>query len=284
MSERTGSRLLLALGVGAALAAAAPLEAQTWRTVSSARQVSGEKALDVNVEYGAGRLQVQPAAGDLLYRFEMRYDEEKFRPVTTYDRATGSLRLGMDGRDHRGTRHVRGGNATVSLNAAVPMDLKLEFGAGEAQIDLGGLSLQRLALSTGASETRVTFSSANRIDADEVRMESGAAQLSVSGLGNTHAARFSFEGGVGETTLDFGGAWTRDATARVQMGIGSLRLRFPRGLGVRITKDSFLASFGHPGLVKRGDAWYSADWDTAAHRVSVDIDAALGSIDVDWTA
>jgi hypothetical protein len=284
MFDSLRSRVLLALGIGAAFAAGEPAAAQTWRTVSSTRQLSGEKALDVRVEYGAGRLQVRPTEGDLLYRFDMRYDEEKFRPVTTYDRDAGRLVLGMDGRDHEGGRHVRGGNATVGLNPRVPVDLNLEFGAGDAQIDLGGLSLRRLRLSTGASDTHVTFGAANRIDADEVHVEAGAASLEVSGLGNTRASRFSFEGGVGETTLDFGGAWTRDATARVQMGIGSLKLRFPRGLGVRITKDSFLSTFGHEGMEKRGDAWYSASWDRAAHRVTVDIDAALGSIDVEWTA
>jgi hypothetical protein len=284
MFDRLAIRVALALAVGAALAAAEPAHGQTWRNVSSARQRAGEKSLNVHLEYGAGRLQVQPATGDLLYRFEMRYDQDQFRPVAEYDRASGSLRLGMDGRDHHnGSSHGRGGNATVGLNPNVPVDLDLQFGAGEADIDLGGLSLQRMKLSTGASDTRVTFASPNRIAADEVRMEAGAAQLSVTGLGNTHAARFTLEGGVGDATLDFGGAWTRDATARLQMGMGSLTLRFPRGLGVRITKDSFLASFDHPGMVKRGDAWYSTNWDHATRRVTVDIDAALGSIDVQWT-
>jgi hypothetical protein len=284
MSDRLAFRIALALAAGAALAAAEPAHGQTWHSVSSARRRSGETSLNVHLEYGAGRLQVLPASGDLLYRFEMRYDGDQFVPVTEYDRASGSLRLGMDGRGKNGgSSHGRGGSATVGLNPDVPVDLDLQFGAGEAAIDLGGLSLQRLKLATGASDTRVTFAQPNRIAADEVRMEAGAAQLSVTGLGNTHASRFSLEGGVGDATLDFSGAWTRDATARVQMGMGSLKLRFPRGLGVRITKDSFLASFDHPGMVKRGDAWYSTNWDHATRRVTVDIDAALGSIDVEWT-
>jgi hypothetical protein len=282
MLDRLGFRILLALAAGAALAAAEPAHSQTWRTVSSARQLAGERSLNVRVQYGAGRLRVEPAKADLLYRFEMQYDEDRVRPLTQYDRTGGSLRVGMEDRERHGMSQMHGGHATVGLNPAVPVDLNLEFGAGEADLDLGGLSLRRVSLSTGASDTRVSFSSPNRIDADRVRMEAGAAQLYVSGLGNTHASRIEFDGGVGHATLDFGGAWTRDASAKVEIGMGSLTLRFPRDLGVRITKDTFLASFDHAGLVKRGDAWYSRNWDSAARKLTVDIDAAFGSIDVEW--
>jgi len=68
----------------------------------------------------------------------------------------------------------------------------------------------------------------------------------------------------------------------IDMGLGSLELRFPEGLGVRLTKDSFLASLDSEGLVKRGDAYYSLDWDRADRKVSIDLDAAFGSIKVVW--
>jgi hypothetical protein len=283
MLERLAIRIALAAGVGAALAYAEPAHAQTWRTVSSARQIAGERNLNVRLEYGAGRLRVEPARTDLLYRFEMQYDEDRVRPVTQYDRSGGVLRVGMESRSEgRGVSRMHGGHATVGLNPAVPVDLQMEFGAGEADLDLGGLSLQRVSLETGASDTRVSFSTPNRIDADRVRLEAGAAQLYVSGLGNTHASRIDFDGGVGHATLDFSGAWTRDAEAKLEMGVGSLTLRFPRDLGVRITKDSFLATFDHEGMVKRGDAWYSRNYDSAARKLNVSIDAAFGSIDVQW--
>ena len=273
--------LLVALGIGAA--AAGPAHAQSWRTSSSARQHLGERALEVSLEYGAGELHVEPARGNLLYRFEMRYDEERFRPLSEYDRASGRLRLGMRGLEGKSSGNVReGGRASLALNPEVATRLGLEFGAGEARLELGGLSLREVDISTGASETRVAFSAPNRIAAEAVRIAAGAASLEVSGLGNARAARYEFEGGVGETTLDFGGRWDRSAAARVQMGMGSVTLRFPRGLGVRIVKDSFLTSFDAPEMVRRGNAWYSRDWDRAAHKLTVDIDAAIGAIEVEW--
>jgi hypothetical protein len=243
--------------------------------------VQGERALRVELTYGAGELRVQPASGTLLYRLQMRYDERQFRPVTAYDRASGRLRLGVEG-IRRNQRVTRGGNATVELSPSVPTDLKLEFGAGQANLELGGLSLRSVDLSTGASETQVRWSASNRVPAGTVRIASGASSIRVRGLGNARAERLEFEGGVGEATLEFDGAWGRSASMDVDMGVGSLTLRFPRSLGVRIEKDSFLASFSPAGMVRRGDAWYSRSWDGARDRLTVRIDAALGSIDVQW--
>lgn len=289
MSEprmRRRALLALALAAGAGPASAGASDAQSWRTVTSSRQALGEKALDVAVEYGAGRLVVTPANRPLLYEFQMRYDESQTTPVTDYDRASGALRLGMTSRDRgRGLRVNRvreESRADLHLTREVPLDLDLEFGAGEADIDLGGLSLRSLRLATGASETRVAFGAPNRIAAGEVEMKAGAASFRATGLGNARAERFVFEGGVGETVLDFGGAWDRNATAKVSMGLGSLTLRFPRDLGVRIVKDSFLTSFDDAGLTKRGGAYYSRNWESARNRLTVEVDAAFGSIDIDW--
>jgi uncharacterized protein DUF2154 len=273
----------LALAAGCGRDADARQQAHRMRDLTSARQLAGEKALAVQVQYGAGRLQVQPAAGDLLYRMDLRYDEDAFRPVTEYDRGAGRLRLGVENRErHHGRMGGEDEHATIWLTPTVPTDLTLQFGAGEAQVELGGLSLRDVTLQTGASSTAVSFSQPNRIAARLVKVQAGAAELRVTGLGNTRAERFEFEGGMGQATLDFGGAWDHGATARVRMGVGSVRLRLPRTLGVRVTRSAMLSSFDAPEMTKRGNAWYSHNYDAAANRLDLSIDAAVGSVDIDW--
>jgi len=283
-SSRRGFRLLTVAALAVAVAQSA--DAQRTRSVTSARQLAGERRLDVEVEYGAGRLRVGPAGSSLLYQLEMRYNEQHFRPVTSYDRGSGRLKLGLENTSGRrrddNVRVDRGDYANVSLTTRVPMDLDLAFGAGRAEVELGGLALTSLEISTGASDTRVSFSRPNRVAARSVRVEAGAAQIRVENLGNARAERFEFEGGLGETTLDFGGAWSRSATASIEMGMGSVTLRLPRALGVRITKDSFLTSFDAPGMTKRGDAWYSRGYEAARYKLDISINAAIGSINVDW--
>lgn len=275
-------RHLLPVGLALTVGATA-LAAQTWRTVTSARQLSGERRLDVKVEYGAGRLRVEPASRELLYRMELRYDERFMQPVTDYDRRAGSLRLGVRGTQRgQSQRGVGEGRASIGLSPAVSTALDLSFGAGEADLRLGGLALEDVSISTGASETRVSFDQPNRVAARRVRLQAGAAELTVTGLGNARAEVIEFEGGVGETTLDFGGSWARGARASVKVGIGSVTLRIPRGLGVRLHKESFLSSFDTEGFTRRGNYWYTPNYDRSRVRLDLSVDAAIGSVDVDW--
>jgi hypothetical protein len=182
----------------------------------------------------------------------------------------------------RGLDVREGSTARIALTREVPLDLDLEFGAGEAEIELGGMSLQRLSLQTGASETRVSFSEPNPLAAEEVSIEAGAADLRVIGLGNTRARSIEFKGGVGATVLDFSGAWQGAAEASVEMGIGSVTLQLPRSHGVRIDRSSFLASFSGPNLERRGDSYYSSNWEETQNRLTIDLSAALGSIEIVW--
>lgn len=287
MSERTSVRpALLAALIGGLLLAPGVADGQSWRTVTSSRQLQDSEPVKVEVEYGAGKLEIGPAERSLLYRMELRYDAEQFTPVTRFDAASRSLRLGTAGREGRGDRGMNvkeGATARISLSRAVPLDLTLAFGAGEADIELGGMRLRSLDLSTGASETSISFAAPNPLRAERVEMKAGAAALTVLKLGNTGAKRFDFQGGVGSTTLDFGGRWTGDAVARVQIGVGSVKLRFPRSLGIRLTKSSFLTSFDGAGLVRRGGSYYSRNWESAAHQLTVEVDAAFGAVEVEWT-
>src|SRR5690606_5443237 len=118
-------------------------------------------------------------------------------------------------------------------------------------------------LETGASETEVRIDEPNPIRAKDVTLKAGAAEFRVEGLGNLRAERITFQGGVGSTTLDFRGAWEQDASARVQMGMGSVVLRFPRSLGVRINRNAVLTSFDAAGFTRRDRSFFSENWDSA---------------------
>ncbi|MEX0912192.1 MAG: hypothetical protein WD031_02100 [Gemmatimonadota bacterium] len=276
--------LLTLLVTGAGLVSGAHVaDAQTWRTMTSARQVWETTPIDVRIQYGAGTLRIDPVGSPMLYELEIRYDEEIFEPIAEFDPDARTLRLGIESRERRRSMNLReGSTATIGLTREVPLDLRLEFGAGEAEIELGGIALERLSLSTGASETRVDFSNPNPIAAEQIRIEAGAADLRVTGLGNTRAARIEFQGGVGATVLDFSGDWQGDATASVQMGVGSVTLRLPRSQGIRLNRSSFLTSFSAPGLERQGDSYYSANWGTADQQLILDVSAAQGSIDIEW--
>lgn len=268
------------LAVVGVLALSSTAFGQDWRTVTSLRQVRGEDALLVDVEYGAGNLTINPAAGNTLYKATLRYDANSFKPLAKYE--TGHLRVGIEGGSIKG-RNMKSGRLDLTLTNRVPMELNLKFGAVEADMELGGLRIRKMRVQTGASDSELNFSTVNPETCSTLDLEVGAAEFTAIGLGNLNCGHYEVAGGVGDVTLDFNGAWrVANATVDVGMGLGSLTLRVPRGLGVTVRKSGVLASFDSQELIKRGNTFFSQDWEKAKHRVAFNIDAALGSIRIVW--
>jgi hypothetical protein len=277
----TTVRKVLSITAVAAVALPALASGQSWRDVTMSRQLQGDDAVRVNVEYGAGRLTVGAIDEGLLYRMNLRYDEDAFEPVAELD--GDRLRLGVESvRRNVRTRGRQSGRLDLELARGVPMDLDLEFGAVRADIDLGGLVLTGLDLSTGASQSIVDVSEPNRGSMSTASFEVGAAEFTARHLGNLNAERIEVDAGVGSLMLWLTGEWERDAQVSIDMGLGSLELMVPEGLGVRLRKDSFLTALDSEGLVKRGDVYESLDYDDADRRVTIDLDAAFGSVKVVW--
>lgn len=262
------------------LALGAPLGAQSWQTLSTSRKVGDAQRLDVEVRYGAGRLQVRPGRPGTLYRMELRYDGEQFEPVVDLSRSR--LELGTRGRGRN--INLKGddeeGELDLELSPDVPMDLSLEFGAVRATLDLGGMTLTDLSLETGASEANVDVSRPNQARIRTAEFRVGAADFTARNLANLNAARLDVEAGVGEVTLDLGGELQRDMEVEVSMGLGALEIRVPSEVGIRLEKDSFLTNLDADELVKEGRDYFSDNWDAAERRITIQVKAAFGTIRV----
>jgi hypothetical protein len=274
----------------ALLATAQPAWAQTWRSITSSRQTHGESELSVEVEYSAGNFRLAPGVPGTLYRMEMRYDEERFAPLREYDAGSGVLRLGV--RSRGGARVSLGdrrrspvaATLDLALTPDIPISLDLALGAVQSDVELGGLALRRLRYRTGASESRLGFSRPNPVACEELIVEAGAAEFEATELANSNCRSMVFRGGVGEISLDFSGEWRQAVDAEVNVSIGSLTLTLPREVGVAIRVNRFLASFASAGFTKRGNAFYSANYEAARHRLNLRVNATIGDIDVAWTS
>lgn len=277
------------LAAAALLAVTAPLSAQEadWTEVRARRQADGIRSLTVDVEYIAGEIRVAPAEGGLLYDTHLRYDAARMRPEREWsaDGDAGQLKLGFAGLDKDdnvdidldGDEH---GFLELGLSRDVATDLKLKVGAALAEIELGGIPITRLVYQTGASDTELSFDSANPLAMETLELAVGAAEFTATGLGNARFENLEFRGGVGDVVLDFAGEWSASASSSIEMGLGSLTLVVPEGLGVRITKTGFLAALDAPGFTKVDGAWQSTGYDSATHKLDIRLRAALGSIEV----
>ena len=253
------------------------------RTLTSAREYAGEKSLTANVEFAAGRLNVTPGPAGTLYHAVLHYDQRQFQPEVSY--ANGALHVGMRG-DHvtvgHGSEH--GNRLDLALGPDVPLDLDLKFAAGESNIELGGLQVERAQFATGAAKGRIAISRPTVGPCSDLELQVGAARMDVVGIGNLSPEQMRVQGGVGDLNLDFSGAWRNDVNAKIDMGLGSLRLDVPRGVGLRVQKTSMLARFEAPEMTRQGDVWVSSGYESARQHLNIAIDAAFGAIRVKWIA
>jgi hypothetical protein len=261
-------------------------QAQTMRPFTTFRQLHGETRLNARIEYGAGSLRVEPGQAGELYRMNLSYDQDRFVPVSDFDASSRTVVLGLRAAGQGGVRVVSRNQlrqlATIAISPRADLALDLSLGAVEADLELGGLRISDLDLKTGASRATVRFSRPNGMRCRHASFSAGAAEVSVFGLGNSRCDEIEFEGGMGSVTLDFSGAWTSSARVEVTMAVGELTLRLPRQLGVRVTMDKFLSSFEPAGLVRRGDAFQSSNYDRASPRLDLEISTAVGDVSVEW--
>jgi hypothetical protein len=255
--------------------------AQRWRTLDASRQLHDTGALTVRVTYGAGKIDLRPAAAGMLYAMNIRYDAEHVDPYSRFDSDARTLEFGIHSQDMHLSKSDRNlGTLHAELSNRVPMELTMELGAVEGELLLGGLRLTEFALKGGAADLAVRFDQPSPTRMRRMTLEVGAAHLQVLRAGNAAPEFIRASVGVGSLTLDLGGEWTRDIDVDANVALGELSVRVPPDVGVRVDAATFLVGFEKAGLQKRGDAWVTPDFDRATRHVRIRMRGAFGSFDL----
>ena len=162
----------------------------------------------------------------------------------------------------------------------------MEIGFAECLIDLSGLSVADLSIDIGASECDLEFNRPNPVAIEMLDIDAGAGELKVEGLGNANFEEMRFDGGAGDFVLNFEGEFEGFKTARIDIGVGALRLELPRDLPVRIeTDNSWLNSINIRGarLIEVDDGVYETrDYDLANRGLEIDLDLGIGETEISW--
>lgn len=275
-------RTLGALPLAALVMIAPVLRAQAWRTLESSRQLHDSTARMIQVQYGAGRLDLRRSREALLYRMHLKYDAEQTEPLHAYDSGSRTLRVGISDRNVSMGGKDDAGRMDLALTSIVPLSLDLKLGAVEADLDLTGLAISSLRVRSGASDARIRFDSLNAQRMGTLEIEMGAAQVRATSLANANADTIRVGAGVGGVELDFGGAWRGDIALFLRLALGGATLRVPDDVGIRVDLQRFVVSFEHDDLVKRDDgAWYSRNWDTARHHLRVNAQTTFGKLRIE---
>jgi hypothetical protein len=209
------------------------------QTESRTVKLGDAKSARVEIDMPAGELSVGSGAKELL-EADFSYGRPSSRPEVEYNVSGGQGRLTIR---QQGSVHGRGGGHNkwdLHLSNKVPLELKVDQGAGRARLTLGGLSLSRLNVDLGAGETIVDLTGdwKNNLTANidggvgkaTVRLPSdvgvratahgGIGAIKVLGgmikVGDAYVnevygkspitVNVNVEGGVGEIDLELGGA------------------------------------------------------------------------------
>ena len=242
-----------------------------------------------SLHYLAGGLRVAPGRADELYRMDASYDEERYRPTSDFDAATGAVALGAR------SRPARAGSGCVS-DAAAPAGRQRRLLARRwtststspsarwtPTWSWAGSACRRSPCRRAPARRWSASPSRTARAAAPPAITAGAAELTMLGLGNSRCDRIDFEGGMGKVTLDFGGTWTSSSQAAIKMAVGELTLRLPRRVGVRLTLDRFLAQLRSGGTGPERQRASSRPGTIAPSGSSTSsVTTAIGGVRIEW--
>jgi hypothetical protein len=185
---------------------------------------------------GAGNLNVAAGAGTGKFaEGDLIYNVEAWKPIVKYSAAAGHGVLVID---EPGSNRGHAGNLKyvwdLRLADNLPIDLTAHFGAGEAQLDLGRLTLRSVEVTMGAGELNMDLRGAPTRNY-EVRVRGGVGQATIR-LPRDVGVSAKAVGGIGEVRAPGlrkeGDHYVNDAYQRskttihldIQGGIGQINL------------------------------------------------------------
>ena len=171
------------------------------------------------------------------------------------------------------------------LTDVKPYFLELQYGLGNANVDLSGLSIKKFKINTGSANVNIGYNSSmeNQVDMDTffVKVDLGSVAVKNINLSRTHVVMADV--GFGNMMLDFSNKPLVSNKIKGSVGAGNLIIILPSDDTPILVKihDSWLCSVTMPkGLKKVGEntfanVSYTKD---AKNALSFDLDVSMGSI------
>lgn len=254
-------------------------------------RLEGIASLKVILKLGITRLDLDAGAADRLYGdywtaaalpllvdFHVEASEAPVGVLTIKQRhEIGESFFGLDF-----LYPFRSGQLNLSLPPALPIDLDLRLGVGQAALDLSGLNVRGLRVNGGVGETRIILPADADVDLD---LESGVGELDVRrapGDDSLRARSVRIDSGVGEVRVEMPASGSYPV--RIQSGIGEVSLAIPSTLAARIDGRTGL---GHLHIPRERfqptgeNRWQTADYHAeAANRADVTVHTGIGQVNV----
>jgi hypothetical protein len=231
------SRFAMIFALGAALAASACVRAGEMKETTASIPLAGISSADIRLKMGAGEIKVRGgSAADVLLSGIFRTNVARWEAVVVHRPAGNGERVTIEQRHSTGIGLGSSRNTwDLTLTDAIPLELDMSFGAGEAAVDLRGVQSKRLTVHMGAGEVKLDLSGDRTIGL-EGTLKGGVGSGTIT-LPSQVGVRVRVEGGIGsvrapgfakndhEYTNDAYGKTAVAVELSIHAGIGSIDLR-----------------------------------------------------------
>ncbi|MCB0194856.1 MAG: protein kinase [Anaerolineae bacterium] len=196
---------------------------------------------EVDIDFGAGELIINPGAEDALITGSATYNVAQFKPAITIDNEEVSIKPEVNF-DWQALSKDEFQNRWDLNLGDFPMELTLNVGASNSNLELGGLSLEQVRVAGGATDFSLSFSEPNKVAMESLRFSGAGSETDLIGLANTHTEDIIFKGGAGEYLLDFSGTLQENIDVEIDAGLGQVTLRIPEQVPASVTVRDIFSS------------------------------------------
>jgi hypothetical protein len=246
------------------------------------------KDLDVSISYGLGELTIGPSNKKNTIEGSITYDKRRIKPIVEIEpvSSSGVLTIKTEKDKDKDPCHHKLRDFENEMEFYFPpqikTDLFLDFGVGDAEIDLTNISITKLNINCGLSDVELEINERNNVVCKSVSIENGLGNLEVYGLGNLVAEKIDINIGLGSADIDLSGDKIYNTDINVDVGLGSLDMVLPKKANIEIYVDaSFLSSVDIYGLKqKKNKLWVSPNWESSYPTITMDVNVGMGSVDI----
>jgi len=245
------------------------------------------KDLDVSVSYGMGDFVIGSSGQNNLIEGSITYDSRNIKPIVDMEPVGSSGFLTIKTEKDEETDHINifkdfDNELVFNLPPRIKTDLFLDFGVGEADINLTDIAITKLNVDCGLSDVEIHIDERNSVTCESVIIENGMGDLDIFELGNLAAEKMEINIGVGSASIDLSGDKIYDTDVDIDVGLGSLDLILPKKANIELEVDSsFLSSTDIYGLKqKKNKKWVSPNWKNNYPTITLDINVGMGSVDI----
>ncbi|MEN8241902.1 MAG: DUF5668 domain-containing protein [Chloroflexota bacterium] len=281
---------LLSLGLGLAVVAffllapgyIEPFSSADMITESFADPLAGAESARVSLDFDSGTLKVFPLTdSNNLVEVDVTHDQD-----LTFN-ASGSARrnisLNLDNELSIGfigffeDQQIVG---EVGLHPGLPIELSVDVGGGSAELDLTGLDMTDLQVSSGSGSIKLTYPESSL----PVDLSAGSGSINVQ---TSAGSELELEAEVGSGRIRVEIAEGVYGEVELQSGSGGITVYLPEGTAVRVDGTTGSGSVRVPGDFVRvsgsdrisGDsgAWESPGFDDADQQLVIEFSIGSGS-------